>query len=61
MLKVNHMVQHEHPDQHDFSPKNKIIKKSKSLSSTRKTNLNQSNRGCVGENNVGAKCVVIEL
>ena len=55
------MVQHEHLDQHDFSPKNKIIKKSKSLSSTRKTNLNQSNRACVGENNVGAKCVVIEL
>ena len=26
MLIVNHMVQHEHLDLHDFSPKNKVIR-----------------------------------
>ena len=64
MLIVNHMVQHEHLDQHDFSPKNKVIRNlNHFFFSIRKTNLtiNQSNRPCVGENNVGAKCVVIAL
>lgn len=62
MLIVNHMVQHEHLDLHDFSPKNKFIKNlNQNFFPIRKTNLNQSNRACVGENNVGAKCVVIAL
>ena len=46
MLIVNHMVQHEHLDLHDFSPKNIVIRNlNQNFRSIRKTNLTISQIG----------------
>ena len=55
------MVQHEHLDQHDFSPKNKVIRNLNLFFDSQDKFDNQSVKSAVGENNVGAKCVVIAL
>ena len=55
------MVQHEHLDQHDFSPKNKVIRNLNLFFDSQDKFDNQSVKSAVGENNVGAKRVVIAL